>query len=321
MKTNVIHIDDLTQEFIKASYASHLPIPFPTETVFGLGAAYDDLKTIQHIFDIKGRPSSNPLIVHISDISMLEEIVSSIPEDAKVLMSHFFPGPLTLIFKKNQLVHHKITGNQDTVAVRMPSHPVAKAFIEKIGKPVVAPSANISGRPSSTKVSHVLEDFMGKVMYIIDGESSEYGIESTILDVTRFPYTILRPGVITSLMIEDILKKPLNHHASEILAPGMKFPHYQPNAQVIILEGSDDAIIAYMKEKKHDLFIGHDRFLSYIHKMLPLGHTHDIMKHQLYDVLRQTNAHKVEVIYTHSIDDEAYMNRLLKAANFHVLKI
>lgn len=321
MITKVISIDEVTKTLLEDTFNKHLPIPFPTETVFGLGAAYDDLKTIERIYEIKGRPRSNPLICHISHLEMLEEIVLDISDDAKTLMTHFFPGPLTLIFKKHPRVSDHITGNQQTVAVRMPSHPIAKAFIEKIGKPVVAPSANLSGRPSSTKVAHVLEDFYGKIPYIIEGESSAYGIESTILDVTTHPYTILRPGAITHTMIEDALKKPLSHQKRDILAPGMKFPHYQPNARLIILEGTDDDIINFMKEKNHDLFIGHERFLPHIKHMISLGDSHERMKHQLYDVLRHTNTLDIATIYTHPIEDDAYMNRLLKAANDQMIKL
>jgi L-threonylcarbamoyladenylate synthase len=315
METKVIDIHDLSQDMIDDTFKLGFPIPFPTETVFGLGAKYNDLITISNIFTLKQRPLLNPLIIHISRMEMLSDIAKEIPLDAYRLMEAFFPGPLTLILLKKESVSDLITAQQKTVAVRMPSHEIARLFIDKVGVPLVAPSANLSGKPSSTHTKHVLEDFKNVIPYIIHGEASQYGIESTIIDMTSKPYTILRPGVITALDIESILGFKTVSEGSEVLAPGMRYKHYEPVHPLYILEGNDQAIIEFMKQKTHALFIGHARFKEDILDMIVLGKTHKEMTKHLYHALRETQVYKDITLYTHKIEDEAYMNRLMKAAN------
>ena len=320
MKTDMIKIELLTQKQLNDALKRHIPIPFPTETVFGLGAAYDDEKAIEEVFRLKGRPRNNPLIVHVSNIDMIKLVTQSLSEDAKKLMDAFFPGPLTLVLKKHARVPDLITAGYDTVAVRMPLHPVAQTLIDRVGKPMVAPSANLSGKPSATHSEHVYEDFKGKIPFIIDGEASMIGIESTIVDMTKKPYTILRPGHIKKKDLVAILGDVFDG-SSDVIAPGMIHPHYEPTHPLYILEGSDDKIIEFMTKKDRAVFIGHNRFLEHIPNMVTLGETEAHMIHALYHVLRQTSELDVHEIYTHQIDDEAYMNRLLKAAKGRIISL
>jgi L-threonylcarbamoyladenylate synthase len=319
MDTKVIDINLLTKEMIDHTFELSYPIPFPTETVFGLGAKYNDLKTISNIFTLKQRPLLNPLIVHISRKDMIHMIAKEIPNDAMLLMDAFFPGPLTIVLLKHDSVSDVITAHQKTVALRMPSHETARLFIEKVGVPVVAPSANVSGKPSSTHTSHVLEDFNERIPYIIDGTSSEFGIESTIIDMTRKPYTILRPGVIKAKDIEAVLGFKTFSEGSEVIAPGMHYKHYEPVHPLYILDGSDIDITKFLKQKKDALFLGHARFKDDINDMMVLGNSEKEMTKNIYHVLRETSKYKDVTLYTHKIDDEAYMNRLMKAANFKVI--
>jgi L-threonylcarbamoyladenylate synthase len=300
-----------------------MPIAFPTETVYGLGAPYDHETTIFNVFILKGRPLNNPLIVHVANYEMILPLVNDMHEDAKRLMTHFFPGPLTLIMKKSDQVSSLVTAGQNTVGIRMPNHPVALDLIKKIGKPMVAPSANISGKPSGTTALDVYEDFHGKIPYIIEGETSEVGIESTIIDTTREPFVILRPGFITKEMIEKVLKKPLASTINnDVVAPGMIHPHYEPDHPLYILRGDDAHIINYVNQKKDALFIGHERFLPFIDiQKRSLGHdTHEMIRF-LYHVLRQSNHLDIKAIYTHGIDHEGYMNRLLKASKNQIIDV
>lgn len=323
MKTTITTLNNLSTKELKKTLRSKMPIAFPTETVYGLGAPYDDEETIFNVFVLKGRPLNNPLIVHVSSIDMIEPLVDNIHADAKVLMETFFPGPLTLIMKKSDNVSARVTANQDTVGIRMPNHQVALDLISRVGKPLVAPSANISGRPSGTDAMDVFEDFQGKIPFIIDGETSDVGIESTIIDTTREPFVILRPGAITREMIEKTLKKPLATTINnEVVAPGMIHPHYEPDHPLTILRGDDEHIIYYVNQKKDALFIGHQRFMPFIDiEKLSLGQDVKEMTRYLYHVLRQSNHMDIKEIYTHEIDHEGYMNRLLKASKNQIIDV
>lgn len=210
-------------------------VAIPTETVYGLAASFSDLLAIDSIFVTKGRPSDNPLIVHISDISQLSFITDEINETQLKLMNAFWPGPLTLLFKKKAELLDRITAGLDTVAVRMPSHPIALEIIQKTG-PIVAPSANKSGKPSTTRVEHILHDY-GGLLPVVDGGSCEIGIESTVLDCIAEKATILRPGKITADDIQTVLphliiESSSNHDSIKPKSPGMKYTHYSPNATV-----------------------------------------------------------------------------------------
>ncbi|MBQ9764759.1 MAG: threonylcarbamoyl-AMP synthase [Lachnospiraceae bacterium] len=219
-------------------------VAFPTETVYGLGGNGFDAGASAKIYAAKGRPSDNPLILHISDIDMLSMITDEITDKARVLMDRFWPGPLTMIFNKKKEVPYETTGGLETVAVRMPDHEVARKLIEAAGTPIAAPSANVSGRPSPTMARHVYEDLSGKIDMILDGGDVGIGLESTIIDMTAEPPMILRPGYITKEMFEKeigrvitdpaILKKP--DEAMKPKAPGMKYRHYAPKAVLTLVE-------------------------------------------------------------------------------------
>ena len=220
-------------------------VAFPTETVYGLGANALDEEAAKKTYEAKGRPSDNPLIVHIADLEDLSEITENLPPETELLAKHFWPGPLTMIFEKSSLVPYGTTGGLDTVAVRMPSDLIARNLILAAGGYVSAPSANTSGRPSPTTAEHVWEDLNGKIEMIIDGGSVDIGLESTILDMTVSPPMILRPGAITADMLEEVIgvvsvdETILGSESSQApKAPGMKYRHYAPKAKLTIVEGS-----------------------------------------------------------------------------------
>lgn len=227
-------------------------VAFPTETVYGLGGDALNPDSSKKIYAAKGRPSDNPLIVHIANWDSLYKIVKEIPEDAKKLSDAFWPGPLTMIFKKSDVVPYETTGGLDTVAVRMPSHPVALSFIEAAGGYIAAPSANISGRPSPTEARYVVEDMDGRIEMILDGGACEVGLESTIVDLTDDHPVILRPGYVTQTMLENALSCEVSWDRAIIdadcktppKAPGMKYRHYAPKGDLQIVEGKIDSVIS-----------------------------------------------------------------------------
>ena len=225
-------------------------VAFPTETVYGLGGDALNKESSKKIYAAKGRPSDNPLIVHICSMEDLKPIVEEIPETVERLAEAFWPGPLTIIMKKSKLVPKETTGGLDTVAVRMPSHPVALKFIEYAGGYVAAPSANVSGRPSPTKAKYVIEDMSGRIEMILDGDGIDIGLESTIVDMTGETPMILRPGYITKDMLEKVLgevsvdKTILDINCKEPpKAPGMRYRHYAPKGQLTIIEGSRERTV------------------------------------------------------------------------------
>ncbi len=241
MKTTTLRYSKATEKKIITRAVSVLSqgnvVVFPTETVYGIGASALQAKAVKKIFKAKGRPSDNPLIVHVASDEQLRMLVSEIPDKAKQLIKKFWPGALTIIFRKSSKVPMIVTANLDTVAVRMPSHSLARVIIQEAG-PVAAPSANISGRPSGTTARHIIEDLQGKVDLIIDGGKSLIGIESTVIDVTVEPPIILRPGYITKEQLERVIGKVLvSGHKTKVKSPGMKYSHYSPKAQVIVVEG------------------------------------------------------------------------------------
>lgn len=226
-------------------------VAFPTETVYGLGADALNEDAAAKIYAAKGRPSDNPLIVHITERKMLDGIVSEVSPQAELLMEKFWPGPMTLIFKKSDLVPYGTTGGLDTVAVRMPSHPIARAVIDAGGGYIAAPSANTSGRPSPTKASHVEEDLCGKIDMILDGGEVDIGLESTIVDVSTDQPMILRPGYISQAMLKEVIGPVeidrallLDSSKAHPKAPGMKYKHYAPKAKAIIFSGAPEHVVA-----------------------------------------------------------------------------
>ena len=227
-------------------------VAFPTETVYGLGGSALDPEASRKIYAAKCRPSDNPLIAHIAGFDALPELAAEIPETARILMRLYWPGPMTLVFKKTDAVPYEITGGLDTVAVRMPSHPVARALIQAAGVPVAAPSANASGRPSPTRAEHVAEDMDGRIDMILDGGEVGIGLESTIIDVSGSQPSLLRPGFISEEMLAQVLENLTVDDASmgpvgsdmHPKAPGMKYRHYAPRAQMTIVRGGTQVVEA-----------------------------------------------------------------------------
>jgi len=311
-------------------------VAFPTETVYGLGANAMDDEAIAKIFEAKGRPSDNPLIVHIGTKSQLDGIVKEIPPVAEKLMAHFWPGPLTIILPRKEGISERVTAGLNTVGVRMPDHPVALALIEEANVPVAAPSANRSGRPSPTLASHVYEDLNGKIAGIVDGGATGVGVESTVIDCTSPVPTILRPGGITKEQLEAVigtvsLDPALKDEKEKPKSPGMKYTHYAPKAPLSIVEGSREFIQQLVDEKKEEGFkVGVLTTEEYQHVynadvILSCGVRSDLasVATKLYDVLRTFDASEVDVIFSESFPNEgignAIMNRLTKAAGHHII--
>ena len=319
-------------------------VAFPTETVYGLGGDALNPESSKKIYAAKGRPSDNPLIVHIADKRDLYRIVREVSEKAKKLMEAFWPGPLTMIFYKNELVPQATTGGLDTVAVRMPSDRIAAAFIRAAGGFVAAPSANVSGRPSTTTAAHVEEDLSGRIEMILDGGQAVIGLESTIVDMSVEPPVILRPGAVTKEMMEAVIG-PLEVDKAIIApdsgvkpkAPGMKYRHYAPRADLAVVEGSTEAVIAAINqlaeeaeaEGKRVGIIATDETKDRYPKglVLSLGarkHEEEIAQH-LFEVLRDFDETDVDCIYSEAFDEAsigpAIMNRLLKAAGHKVIQV
>jgi L-threonylcarbamoyladenylate synthase len=243
MSTLVFQTDEHSLEMASGLLKRGKLIAFPTETVYGLGAAIFNPLAIADIFRVKNRPQDNPLIAHIRSIDQMRLIAVDIPEIAFLLAARFFPGPLTIVLKKADSVPSIVSNGGGTIALRMPSHPVAKRLIELTGEPIVAPSANLSGSPSSTCAQHVLSDFEGKIAGVIDGGSTEIGIESTVISlIDPDRPMILRPGAITEEQIEAVLKRKLatlDQDSKKPLSPGMKYRHYAPKAQVLVFDSKE----------------------------------------------------------------------------------
>lgn len=319
-------------------------VAFPTETVYGLGGDAMNAASSGKIYAAKGRPSDNPLIVHICKMSDLEKIVSEIPRAAYLLAEKYWPGPLTMIFKKKDCVPKETTGGLETVAVRMPSNKTALAFIEAAGGYVAAPSANISGRPSPTSVKYVQEDMNGRIEMIIDGGLAQIGLESTIVDMTEAVPMILRPGYITREMLLETLGQVevdqtiIDSSSKQVpKAPGMKYRHYAPKGELTIIEGRADAVVAYINEQVTAAqqngakvgIIGTDETIARYHadSVKSVGSRQDELSvaQHLYEILREFDDEDVSVIYAESFETtgigQAIMNRLLKAAGHHVVHI
>lgn len=320
-------------------------VAFPTETVYGLGGNALDPKAIRKIFEAKGRPSDNPLIVHIASMDEILPLVKQVPNRARQVMDSFWPGPLTLIFEKSDIIPDEISAGLPTVAIRMPSHPIALELIKQAGVPIAAPSANISGRPSPTKAEHVIEDLLGRVDAIVSGGSSDIGVESTVLDLTGDIPTILRPGGVTKEMLEKILGEvyvdPAIEGNSDMestpKSPGMKYTHYAPKAKVVIIEGHINKIankinemkIEYEKEGKKVGVIcteeSMDKYGKTIVKSMGNRKSPETIAANLFKVLREFDETDVDIILSESIEavdiGRAVMNRLNKAAGYCIVKV
>lgn len=340
-----VDIDNIDSNIIKE--ASKLlqegnMVAFPTETVYGLGANALDAEASHKIYEAKGRPSDNPLIVHVADRRQILPLVTGIPKKAELLMEAFWPGPLTLIFKKSDIVPKGTTGGLDTVAIRMPNHKVALALIETADIPIAAPSANTSGRPSPTRAGHVMEDLQGRISMVLDGGEVGIGIESTIVDVTSEIPMILRPGYITKKMLEDVvgtvtidpaISGPLKQDVRP-KAPGMKYKHYAPKADFKMFDGEMEKVTKRINELAKDyieqgykvgIIASHETVSQYQYgEVVEIGSRLDeiTISRNLYRVLREFDDRNVDYILGETFGSEelgqAIMNRLLKAAGYQV---
>lgn len=319
-------------------------VAFPTETVYGLGANALDEEAAAKIYSAKGRPSDNPLIVHIADFSDLEKIVEEVPEEAKKLADAFWPGPLTMIMRKNEKVPYGTTGGLETVAVRMPNHDTALKMIRAGGGFIAAPSANTSGRPSPTMASHVAEDMNGKIDMILDGGSVGIGLESTIIDLSEEIPTILRPGFITQQMLADVIGRveidaALIDNNSKVhpKAPGMKYRHYAPKANMILIRGEKEKVAQKIRQLvEEELKEGRNPGIlcaeetahlypeGMIKKIGTLREELTISRH-LYGALREFDEEKVSSIFSETFETPvlgtAIMNRLMKAAGHQLIEV
>ena len=347
MNTNIdrINQDSINFDTLKkyADIISHGGlVAFPTETVYGLGANCLNENAVRKIFDVKNRPANNPLIAHITDVSMLKTIARDVPEDIYPLFDAFWPGALTVVLKKTDAVPDIVTAGGDTVAVRCPSHPIANALIKQSGVPIVAPSANLSGRPSPTCFMHVFSDLKGKVEGIIDGGNCDIGIESTVVLPTGDKnLTVLRPGAVTPEMmtragfnvtVDPNVLTPVEEGRS-VLSPGMLYRHYAPRAKMILVRGSDSAARAYIKEKteKH---LGKAGVLCFDGEggmfdafTIEYGTPSDplTLSHNLFSSLRKFDETEVDLIFARVMAPEGVglgiYNRMLRAASFNVVSV
>lgn len=339
------HIDTDVMEQAGKLIAEGELVAFPTETVYGLGGDALDPDASRKIYAAKGRPSDNPLIVHIADFDDMKRVAREVPEQAKKLADAFWPGPLTMIVWKSDAVPEATTGGMQTVAVRMPNHPVALELIRRSGCLIAAPSANTSGRPSPTEAQHVAEDLSGKIAMILDGGPVGIGIESTIIDLTEEKPMILRPGYITPEMLSEVLQEEVVIDPGIIAAddtrkpkaPGMKYKHYAPKAEMIIVDGAQDAVIhkineltaAKRAEGKTVAVIAtdetKDRYDAQVILSMGKRADEDAIAQHLYKILRECDELDVGEIYSECFQTprigQAIMNRLLKAAGHTVIHV
>lgn len=331
MNTRIFHLDEIDQA-AKEIQAGHL-VAFPTETVYGLGADATNEAAVKNVYLAKGRPSDNPLIVHVASVEMVEQYAATIPDNARQLMNKFWTGSLTIILPiKKHVLSKTVTGGLSTVAFRFPDCQPTLDLIKKAGVPIVGPSANTSGKPSPTTAQHVYHDLHGKIAGIIDNGPTRVGVESTVLDMSTDQPVILRPGAVTKAQIEDVIGSiDLNHHhvgKNEIpKAPGMKYKHYAPNAQVYIVDQDADwqQVVAWISKQPFDVgMMAEERILQ--HASLPmnaiqfsLGKNVQDASARLFDGLRQFDDQpNVKAIVAQAFPAKdlgrAYMNRLNKSA-------
>jgi L-threonylcarbamoyladenylate synthase len=349
MKTKVVMMEEQKLDYNSLEDAANVLrsgglVVFPTETVYGLGANALDSEAVRGIFQAKGRPQDNPLIIHVASLD-IGKYVSEIPEIATKLMEKYWPGPMTIILKKSELVPGITSAGLNSIGIRMPKNKIALELIKKAGVPIAAPSANISGRPSPTEVSRCIDDLQGRVDYIIGGEKSEVGLESTIIDCTVSPPCVLRPGGITLEMLKEIdediyidpaiMKKP--DESFKPKAPGMKYRHYAPKAQVKIVEGELQKTIAkineivqnYIDDNKVVGIVATDETIdSYpdcIKVSLGSRNELNIIAYNLFEVLRTFDDKEVDIIISEAFEEKgvgiAIMNRLRKAAAFDIIRV
>ncbi len=330
-------INDVAQEAANLLKAGQL-VAIPTETVYGLAAQIYDDNAVKNIFKVKGRPQDNPIIVHISSLSMLQELVCDIPNVACDIIDKFWPGPLTIIFKKNKCISDIITCGMDTVAIRFPVHPVAQKIISYTGIPLAAPSANLSGKPSPTSASHCLHDLNGKIPLIVDGGTCDVGVESTVISVVSEKPTILRPGIISLEEIKEIVPEAVVSDSvlravrsdEKVESPGMKYKHYSPNCDVVLVDSDQEHFVEYVNKKAIDgdyAICFQEEYTLLDTPSLVYGSVIDAEEqaHNVFEVLRKIELMGAKRVYIHAPKQTgkalAVMNRLIRAAGFNVVTI
>ncbi len=342
MKTKIYKITDTKKQKKEIEEIASLikqgeAVAIPTETVYGIAADCFNEKAVEKIFEAKGRPSDNPLIVHISDTDQIYSLVNEVPEKAKELFRRYWPGPLTVILPKKDTVSDRVSGGLSTVAVRMPSHPVAKAIIDAAGVPLAAPSANISGFPSPTSPEYVIDDMTGRLPAIADGGECDIGIESTVITLATEPPVLLRPGAITYEQLTEVLGEVIIHDAvlkplekgTAASSPGMKYKHYSPTAKLIVLDGTKEEFGAFID--KYPRFADHVLCFegeenSFLLPAVTFGKEDDPFSQarRLFDAFRELDALGAKKVLVRSPSQKGVglgvCNRLYRAAGFSIIK-
>ena len=320
-------------------------VAFPTETVYGLGANAYSKEAIQKIFRAKKRPADNPLIIHLAQKKAVNQIISGkLDKQAKKLIAEFWPGPLTLILPKNDRIPDIATGGLDTVAVRIPDHALARQLISLTGLPIAAPSANLSGRPSPTMAQHVIDDLAGRIEGIVEGEQTLIGLESTVLDLSQEEPVLLRPGAITyeqlidtigEIKVDDNIGLKVNQSSQKALAPGMKYQHYSPLAEVILVEGTKNKIPTMINQLIKDsetdnlgvMCVEENKDLYKDVEVRVMGSKKDLISigNNIFRLLREFDEAGVDLIYIEGLTRKgiglAIMNRLRKAAGNQIVEV
>lgn len=343
MKTDIVKIavSDGKEKYEKAVelLRAEKVVGMPTETVYGLaGNAYSE-RAASRIFEAKGRPGDNPLIVHICEFSQLEGLVERVTEDAKKLADAFWPGPLTMILPKSDKIPKAVTGGLETVAVRLPAHKVAQNLIKYAGFPLAAPSANRSGKPSPTSADHVFEDLNGRIELVIDGGESDEGVESTVITLAEEKPRLLRPGNITigqlrevlgEVIVDDAVKNPVKE-GERVSSPGMKYKHYSPDAEIVLVKSSYEEFCRYTADNKCDgvfamVFADEGEGLSVPFITYGKGNDYKALSQELFKALRRLDKLGARKCFVRCPDDSnednlAVLNRLLRAAGFKVVTL
>jgi L-threonylcarbamoyladenylate synthase len=351
MNTLILKVDPINPDRAQIQTVADIIVrsglgAFPTETVYGLGADALNGDAVLRLFEAKKRPLDNPPIVHITDINEVYPLIAEVPKKAELLMKQFWPGPLTLVFRRSAKVPKEATAGLDTIAIRMPKHPVAQALIRQSRRPIAAPSANLSGKPSPTTAAHVYEDLNGRIDAIIDGGVANIGVESTVVDVSCDPPLLLRPGgtsfealkaVLGDLRLHPFVQSEVELPLEKIHSPGMKHKHYAPKAEVVLVEGDVEDVVAQIKQLTADYEAENKKvgvlatdetqaaYKAYVVKSMGSRDNLSTIASSLFRLLREVDALGVDVILAESVPKEglglAVMNRLRKASGYHIIKV
>jgi len=349
-ETLMLKVDSQNPDLAKVEIAAQFIrkgglVAFPTETVYGLGADALNPDAVLALFEAKKRPLDNPPIIHVANQSEIYRLVEAVPKKAELLMEKFWPGPLTLIFKRSSIVPSVTVAGLDTVAIRAPKHKVALALIRQSGCPIAAPSANLAGKPSPTTAQHVYEDLNGRIDVILDGGHTRIGVESTVVDLSVDPPMLLRPGgtpfealkqILGDMSLHPFVQAEAELPLEKMRSPGMKHKHYAPKAEVILVEGSVPAVVAKVKELtafyrlkgvKVGVLATDETQTSYkadVVKSLGSRFNLALVAQNLFRLLREVDAENVDVIIAEGVPSEglglAVMNRLRKASGYHIVR-